>query len=70
MESRWIPHFLAMLKRMEYLGNEGSSRYVGLYADWDGDFQPKFEIPFEEMIYKEIKPRREDKNENQIYDAG
>lgn len=42
MKDRWIPHFLAMLKYMEYLGNIGSSREVTLYADGDGDFRPKF----------------------------
>jgi hypothetical protein len=42
MRSRWIPHFMSMLKYMEHLGNIGSSRGVSLYADGDGDFRPKF----------------------------
>ena len=42
MKERWIPHFLGMLKKMEQLGGLGSSRPVGIFADGDGDFHPKF----------------------------
>ena len=42
MEERWAEYFVAMLKQMEKLGNIGSSCTVGLYADGDGDFRPKF----------------------------
>ncbi len=30
MKDRWVPHFIAMLKRMERLGGIGSSRLVSL----------------------------------------
>ena len=43
MKQRWVSHFLGMLKKMEKLGDMGASRYVALYSDGDGDFQPKFE---------------------------
>ncbi len=43
MKDRWVPHFLGMLKKMQYLGGIGSSRNVTLFSDGDGDFRPKFE---------------------------
>ena len=67
MKNRWIPHFLSMLKYMEYLGNIGSSRKVTMYSDGDGDFQPKFE--FDESLPSEIKPIKNE-NGNRTYDAG
>lgn len=42
MHWRWVPHFLGMLKRMEFLGNIGASRDIIFYSDGDGDFRPKF----------------------------
>jgi hypothetical protein len=66
MEDRWVPHFLGMLKYMQYLGNVGSSREVAIYSDGDGDFRPKFEWDFEvEPAY----PKRE-VNGDRLYDAG
>ena len=44
MRKRWVPHVLGMLRKMEYLGNIGSSRWVCLYADGDGDYRPKFKV--------------------------
>jgi hypothetical protein len=73
MEKRWIPHFLAMLNYMEYLGDIGSSRQVGLYADGDGDFRPKFEWVGENItnIKKEDLPEPvAENNGNRLYDAG
>ncbi len=67
MQSRWIPHFLAMLKRMEYLGNIGSSRTVSLYADGDGDFQPEFICV--SSLLSDIKPKKDERG-NHFYDAG
>lgn len=61
MKDRWVPHFIAMLMKMEQLGNIGSSRSVCLYVDGDGDFHPKFKF--------EILPKSED-NESFTYDAG
>lgn len=66
MEERWIPHFMSMLKRMEMLGNIGSSRTVGIYADGDGDFRPKFNANIE---YDAVEPDGEN-NGNAVYDAG
>ena len=42
VEERWIPIFVKMFEAMEYCGQIGHSEYVGLYADGDGDFKPKF----------------------------
>lgn len=42
MPERWIPHFLGMLNKMEYLGKIGASRKITIYSDGDGDFHPKF----------------------------
>lgn len=66
MPKRWIPHFLSMLKYMQKLGSWGSSRHVGIYADGDGDFRPKFTSSIE---FEEVKPVN-DNDGNRIYDAG
>jgi len=42
MKDRWVPVFLSMLRKMEYLGNIGASRKISFYSDGDGDFRPKF----------------------------
>jgi len=67
MENRWIPHFLAMLKYMEQLGNAGSSRRVSIYADGDGDFHPKFE--WSEDLDSSAEPVKEHDGDR-FYDAG
>jgi hypothetical protein len=72
MRTRWIPHFIGMLKTMEWLGSVGSSRVVGLYADGDGDFRPKFEFPQVEVappIYGD-DCKRKDAICDYFYDAG
>ena len=43
MEERWIASFIKMLDMMKGNGSIGHSEFVGLYADGDGDFRPKFE---------------------------
>lgn len=45
MRRRWASQFLGMLKLMRQLGNQGSSREIVFFADGDGDFRPKFEMP-------------------------
>lgn len=67
MKRRWIPHFLAMLKYMEQLGNLGGSRLVSLYSDGDGDFRPKFN--WDETLPSNGIPV-EDKMGDRLYDAG
>ena len=67
MKDRWVPHFLAMLKYMAYLGRIGSSRMVSFYADGDGDFRPKFE--WDESLSTDAKPISNDKGDR-LYDAG
>ena len=42
MKERWIASFIKMLDAMSHCGSIGHSEFVGLYADGDGDFQPKF----------------------------
>lgn len=67
MKPRWVPHFLAMLKYMCYLGNVGSSRHVTFMADGDGDFRPQFE--WEENLQDNAEPI-EDHDGDRLYDAG
>ncbi len=41
---RWVNDFCAMLTSMMAFGCAGHSGVVGIYADGDGDFRPKFDI--------------------------
>jgi hypothetical protein len=41
---RWVNDFCSMLNTMEYFGKQGHSGVVGIYADGDGDFRPRFNI--------------------------
>ncbi|MGL5514280.1 MAG: hypothetical protein ACRDBM_13725 [Sporomusa sp.] len=77
MQERWVPYFLSMLKQMEYNGNIGRSRMVGIYADGDGDFRPKFsvDIDFEKKESHKLRticPACKNNNEIEgyFYDAG
>lgn len=45
MRRRWAKQFLGMLKWFQMLGSIGASRDITIYADGDGDFRPKFEMP-------------------------
>ena len=67
MNSRWVPHFLGMLKYMQQLGSMGSSRSVAFYVDGDGDFRPKFK--WDESLPSDGKPVKKDGGNN-FYDAG
>lgn len=67
MRNRWIPHFLSMLKYMQYLGGVGSSRKVSIFTDGDGDFRPGFE--WDDSLPSDAKPV-EDKDGDRFYDAG
>lgn len=44
MRRRWARPFLSMLNYMEWCGQAGHSSMIGLYADGDGDYRPKFEV--------------------------
>ena len=67
MKTRWVSHFLAMLKHMQSLGILGSSRMVSFYSDGDGDFRPKFE--WDEKLPSDAKPIKDVKGDR-TYDAG
>ena len=67
MKARWVPHFLAMLKYMQFLGNVGASRKVALYADGDGDFRPKFK--WSSALRSDAKPTN-DRDGDRLFDAG
>jgi hypothetical protein len=67
MRSRWVPHFLAMLKYMQQLGGLGSSRMVSFYSDGDGDFRPKFE--WDSTLASDANPISDNKGDR-TYDAG
>ena len=68
MRTRWIPHFLGMLKRMQYLGSIGSSREITIYSDGDGDFRPVFE--WDRDLPVPVEPLKEFPNGNTFFDAG
>ena len=80
MKERWVPHFLSMLNYMQYLGNIGSSRKVGIYSDGDGDFRPKFKvgglhignlhIGGKPIKHVEIIEPKIDNDGDRLYDAG
>jgi hypothetical protein len=67
MKKRWVPHFLSMLKYMQYLGGVGGSRTVSFYSDGDGDFRPKFE--WDDSLSDDGEPVR-DNGGDRFYDAG
>ena len=67
MPERWVPHFLAMLKYMQYLGSIGASRRVTFYSDGDGDFRPQFK--WHENLTTDARPRSGD-NGHYTFDAG
>lgn len=67
MPERWVPHFLGMLKEMQYLGAMGGSREITFYSDGDGDFRPKFSWP---ENLETTEPTRRDKVGNSFFDAG
>jgi hypothetical protein len=72
MAPRWVPHFITMLKYMQYLGGVGSSRNVTFFADGDGDFRPKFKFKrswFRSVPVASVKPVI-DTNGHRKYDAG
>ena len=71
---RWVPHFLGMLEKMEYLGKVGASRRIAFYSDGDGDYRPKFEWdkntlpePFRE---KDEDLKKGPADEGYFFDAG
>lgn len=70
---RWVPHFIAMLKYMQYCGSIGRSRRITFYADGDGDYQPKFEyrrgLFGKTKLPEPAKPSKE-KDGDHYYDAG
>lgn len=42
MQEQWIPHFLSMLRYMEFLGKHQKSRQVAIFSDGEGVLKPKF----------------------------
>jgi hypothetical protein len=67
MRSRWVPHFLAMLKYMQQLGGLGGSRDITFRSDGDGDYRPKF--TWDDKLPSTAKPVR-DVDGDRTYDAG
>lgn len=67
MRSRWVPHFLAMLKYMQQLGGLGGSRDITFRSDGDGDYRPKFE--WDAALPSVAAPVR-DNDGDRTYDAG
>ena len=66
---RWVPTFLGFLDRLRYCGSVGMSRNTTIYADGDGDFQPKFDITSDCELPTPSEPS-EDIRGNQVFDAG
>jgi len=67
MKSRWVPHFLGMLKYMQLLGGWGGSRLVSFVSDGDGDFRPKFK--WSPALSSSAEPTR-DQGGDRLYNAG
>lgn len=68
MKDRWIPHFLGMLKKMEYCGGIGASRPIGIYSDGDGDFRPKF--VWDKSLPEPARPlKQEEKGQSPLSDG-
>ena len=65
---RWVNDFCAMLNSIQSFGNLGHSGIVGIYADGDGDFRPKFNIQTDWDRDKSTK--LEKFKPMTIYDAG
>jgi hypothetical protein len=68
MKRRWARQLIGMFTHMQRLGNWGSSRYVTLYVDGDGDFRPRF--TFSEIGAEPSKPIETKPNGDTIFDAG
>lgn len=68
MKARWVPYFLAMLKRMQANGEAGHSSILAFYADGDGDFRPKFESSVDEPFPHTRK--YPDCEVEELFDAG
>ncbi len=68
MGTRWVPHFLGMLKRMQVLGSMGSSRQVAIYADGDGDFHPTFK--WDSDLPEPARPIKDSQSGDVLFDAG
>ena len=66
MKRRWADQFLSMLAYMQACGEQGRSRQVGIYADGDGDFRPKFATDYS---YTTAMPKN-DNNGDRLYDTG
>lgn len=68
VQTRWVPHFLGMLKEMQRLGSIGSSRNVTFFADGDGDYRPKFSWP--DQLPPPAEPAGTKPNGDTFFDAG
>ena len=72
MDERWVDHFCSMLQLMQGMGDIGHSGIVGMYAVWDGDFRPEFDIsiPFNTVKGKELKDSKYNPKIEVLFDAG
>lgn len=68
MKRRWAKQFTSMLKEMERLGINGSSRNVTFMSDGDGDFRPKFLVVGDDV--EEKLTINYDGRGNSFFDAG
>lgn len=69
---RWASQLVGFFKRLQYLGDIGSSRGVTILGDGDGDFRPDFEIdgkPIKESDIPAADPVR-DEDLSAYFDAG
>lgn len=74
MKERWVPDFLGMLQKMQYLGYIGCSREITFFSDGDGDFRPKFtwseELPKPATAKNDDPPTKVPKDSGYFFDAG
>lgn len=74
MDERWIPHFLAFLKKMQENGERGHSETLAFFSDGDGDFRPQFNFLVDDEIEaasRIVMPKQINPNQKvKLYDAG
>lgn len=69
MNKAWANEFLSMLTSMEAAGQIGESRYIGMFADGDGDFRPEFTTSFDWEAREPVSTDRPIKIDR-LFDAG
>ena len=74
IEERWIPYFIAFLKKMQENGERGHSETLAFFSDGDGDFRPQFKFLVDDEIEaasRTVTPKQVNPDWGmKLYDAG